>query len=137
MCPKTCRHIARRVHDEWLIMKLCMYVGYHDANNVSNFGGDPMTQRLKNLICHFVFQNMRSAGYHENIIGRTYFGGDQVTQLNLVLYNAIKWPYQPKHSPSCEGTWYLKMKDGNLFFLAYPGIASLYYSSCVHFYLYG
>ena len=25
-------------HDEWLIMKLCMYVGYHDANNVSNFG---------------------------------------------------------------------------------------------------
>ena len=21
-------------HDEWLIMKLCMYVGYHDANNV-------------------------------------------------------------------------------------------------------
>ena len=34
------------VHDEWLIMKLCMYVGvgYHDANNVSNFGGDPVTQ---------------------------------------------------------------------------------------------
>ena len=56
-------------HDEWLIMKLCMYVGYHDANNVSNFGGDP------------VFQNMRSAGYHEKMIGRTYFGGDQVTQL--------------------------------------------------------
>ena len=21
-----------------------MYVGYHDANNVSNFGGDPVTQ---------------------------------------------------------------------------------------------
>ena len=31
-------------HDEWLVMKLCMYVGYHDANNVSNFGGDPVTQ---------------------------------------------------------------------------------------------
>ena len=31
-------------HDEWLIMKFCMYVGYHDANNVSNFGGDPVTQ---------------------------------------------------------------------------------------------
>ena len=32
-------------HDEWLnFMKLCMYVGYHDANNVSNFGGDPVTQ---------------------------------------------------------------------------------------------
>ena len=31
-------------HDEWLIMKLCMYVGYHDANKVSNFGGVPVTQ---------------------------------------------------------------------------------------------
>ena len=31
-------------HDEWLIMKLCMYVGYHDAKNVSNFGGDPVTR---------------------------------------------------------------------------------------------
>ena len=47
-------------HDQWLIVKLCMYVGYHDANNVSNVGGDPVTQlnfkkRLKKLICHFVF----------------------------------------------------------------------------------
>ena len=33
-------------HDEWLIMKLCMYVGYHnDANNVSNFGGDPIKKK--------------------------------------------------------------------------------------------
>ena len=31
-------------HVEWLIMKLCMYVGSHDASNVSNFGGDPVTQ---------------------------------------------------------------------------------------------
>ena len=31
-------------HDEWLIMKLCMYVLYHDANNVSNFGDDPVSQ---------------------------------------------------------------------------------------------
>ena len=37
--PKTCS-----AHDEWLIMKLCMYVRCHDANNVSNFGGDPVTQ---------------------------------------------------------------------------------------------
>ena len=32
------------VHDEWLIMNLCMYVVYNDPNNVSNFGGDPVTQ---------------------------------------------------------------------------------------------
>ena len=25
-------------------MKLCIYVGYHDANNVYNFDGDPVTQ---------------------------------------------------------------------------------------------
>ena len=31
-------------HDEWLIMKLFMYVGYHDVNNVTPFGGDPVTQ---------------------------------------------------------------------------------------------
>ena len=47
---------------------------------------------------------MHSAGYHEKMIGRTYVGGDQVTQLNLVLYNTIKWPYQPKHSPSITMT---------------------------------
>ena len=31
-------------HDKWLIIKLCMYVGYHDAKNVSNSGGDSVTQ---------------------------------------------------------------------------------------------
>ena len=64
-----------------------MYVGYRDANNVSNFGSDPIKfkKRFKNLICHFVFQNMRSAGYHEKMIGRTYFGGNHVTQLNFTI----------------------------------------------------
>ena len=39
------------VHDEWLIMKLCMYVGYRTANNVSSFGGDPVTQlNFKNVL---------------------------------------------------------------------------------------
>ena len=41
-------------HDEWLIMKFCMYVGYHDANIVSNFGGDPVTQlNLRNVLTFF------------------------------------------------------------------------------------
>ena len=32
-------------------MKLCMYVPYHTANNVSNVGGDPVNQlNLINLI---------------------------------------------------------------------------------------
>ena len=38
-------------HDEQLIMKLCMYVGYHTDNNVTNVGGDPVTQlNFKNLL---------------------------------------------------------------------------------------
>ena len=38
-------------HDEWLIMKLCLNVGYNDANNVSNFVDDPVTQlNLKNVL---------------------------------------------------------------------------------------
>ena len=37
-------------HGEWLIMKLCMYVGYHTANNVSNIGGEEVIQlNLKNV----------------------------------------------------------------------------------------
>ena len=38
-------------HDEWLIMKLCVYVGYTDANNESNFCGDTVTQlNFKNVL---------------------------------------------------------------------------------------
>ena len=64
------------VHDELLIMKLCMLVDqYHNANNVTHFGGDPVTQfNFKNVKnCHFVFQNMRRAGYHEKMIGRFWW----------------------------------------------------------------
>ena len=39
-------------HDEWLIMKLCMDVGYHGANKVSNFGGDPIKLKtIFNVFC--------------------------------------------------------------------------------------
>ena len=49
-CPSEDMSPYSSAHDEWLIMKLCMYVGYHDANNVSNVGGDPVTQlNLKNV----------------------------------------------------------------------------------------
>ena len=37
-------------HDDWLIMKLSMYVRYHTANKVSTWGGDPVTQlNFKNV----------------------------------------------------------------------------------------
>ena len=42
-------------HDEWLIMKLCIYRGYHDANNVSNVCGDPVTQfNLNNVLLYYL-----------------------------------------------------------------------------------
>ena len=53
-------------HDEWLIMKLCMYVGYHDADNVSNFDGDPVTQlNLKNVLYYYLrcFTDMALRGH--------------------------------------------------------------------------
>ena len=33
-CPSGDMSPYCSAHDEWLIMKLCMHVGYHDANNV-------------------------------------------------------------------------------------------------------
>ena len=82
-------------HDEWLIMKLCMYVGYHDANNVSHFGGDPVTQYFTVLFClsedtspyclahgEWLIMKLRMyVGYHHaNNVSN--FGGDPLTQLN-------------------------------------------------------
>ena len=72
-------------HNEWLIMKLCTYVGYHTANNVKIVGGDPVTQlnfkktfykfNLSFCICA-VLDIMRKR-LEEHIL--------VVTQLNLVL----------------------------------------------------
>ena len=57
VCPKTCRRIARRMMNGWL-WKLCIHVCrvpyYHDANNVSNFGGDPITFKKRFFNCVWV-----------------------------------------------------------------------------------
>ena len=48
MCVSECESVDMSpycsAHDEWQIMKHWMCVGYHDANNVSIFDGDPVTQ---------------------------------------------------------------------------------------------
>ena len=60
-------------HDEWLIMKLCMYVGYHDANNVSNFGGDPLTKLnlkpFKKFNFSFCIQKYAQCWFNLHILG--------------------------------------------------------------------
>ena len=59
-----------------------MYVGYHDANNVSNFGGDPVTQlHLKDLL-------MKLASLLSTRCRHSY----EEQQYGM--------PYQPKHSPN-------------------------------------
>ena len=51
-------------HDEWLIRKLCWYVGYHDANNVSNFGGDPVTKIIWAVEIRFVLCCFTGTAHH-------------------------------------------------------------------------
>ena len=103
VCPKTCRPYCS-AHDEWLSMKLCMYVGYHYANNVSHFSGDQVTQlNLKNVLWYYLhcFTDM------------TLHSRDAVTVYAAVATRSradcssmedrrptIKWSCQPKHNPS-------------------------------------
>ena len=62
----------------------CMYVGCHDANNVSNFGGDPVTRlNLKNVFVDEI-------GLIANHEVSPPFDEEQ-------QYGR---PYQPKHNPS-------------------------------------
>ena len=63
-------------HDEWLIMKLCMYVGYHDANNVSNFGGLIPSDSIKFFkrfkICYAVLRPRRTTAVTRPLILRLF-----------------------------------------------------------------
>ena len=115
-------------HVEWLIMKLCMYVGYYDANNVSTFGGDPVTKlnfktRFKKVMRDLQRRSsilLESA--RDRVTSASKTACDRVTAMerparktvtlildllilqtcsyaHQFLYNTIKWPYQPQHSP--------------------------------------
>ena len=91
------------VHDEWLIMKLCMYAGYHDANNVSNFGGDPikLLKRFKNCLCYFTgtAHHSRDAATGFAAVATRSCAGCWSME-DQRRKSQINWPYQPKHSPS-------------------------------------
>ena len=47
-------------HDDWLIMKLCMYVGYQDPNNVPHFGGDSVTQLNFKTLYSIIYAVLRT-----------------------------------------------------------------------------
>ena len=95
------------VHDAWLIMKLCMFVEYHDANNVSNFGGDPVTQlNYKKTLTFFyaVLQLRRTIAVMRPLVLRLLLRDHAQTAAvwKTIADNTIKRPYQPKHSPSSD-----------------------------------
>ena len=101
VCVSGQYHLYWSAHDEWLIMKLCMYVRYHTANNVSNFGSDPGTQlNLINLIVCVCVSGDKSpycSAHDEWLIMKlcmyvryhtannvSNFGVDPVTQLHFI-----------------------------------------------------
>ena len=83
-----------------------MYVGYHDADNVSNFGGDPIKFKKRFIV---LFVSVRRhvaillgawwmADYEtlhvcrvpwHNANNVSNFGGDPVTQLNFKKFYSI------------------------------------------------
>ena len=83
-------------HDEWLIMKLCMYVGYHDATNVSNFGSDPVTQLHLKTVLNYYSPCFTDMAFHSRY-AVSFCGGCYAITSKLQQYGG---QYPPKHSPS-------------------------------------
>ena len=105
----------RSPHDEWLTMKLCMYVRYHTANNVSNFGGDPVTQlhlkvimrKRSTVLIHILSQihskqrfRLKMYMYIPSLLSKTCSSGivfgkfNQIYQCtfnNLTIFNAFSY----------------------------------------------
>ena len=100
-------------HDEWLIMKLCMYVRYHTANNVSNFGGDPVTQlhfitifNVMSPYCsaHDEWPIMKLCMYvrYHTANNVSNFGCDPVTQLHFItIFNVFSYLRHVKRLGIC------------------------------------
>ena len=95
-------------------MKLCMYVRYHTANNVSNFGGDPVTQ-LNLIVCVSGDMSPYCSAHDEWLIMKLCmyvryhaannvpnFGGDSVTQLHFItIFNVFSYLRHVKRLGIC------------------------------------
>ena len=98
---------------EWLIMKLCMYVRYHTANNVSNVGGDQVTQL--HFITIFNVMSPYCSAHEQRLIMKlcmyvryhtannmSNFGGDPVTQLHFItIFNVFSYLRHVKRLGIC------------------------------------
>ena len=85
-------------HDEWLIMKLCMYVRYHTANNVSNFGGDPVNQ-LHFITIFNVFSYLR----HVKRLGICLSRGRSRSIINIHSIVTSRWWIKRFHRRRASG----------------------------------
>ena len=100
-------------YDEWLIMKICMYVRYHTANNVSNCAGDPVAQlhfiAIFNVMSPFcsahdewlIMKLCMYVRYH-TVNNVSTFGGDPVTQLHFIkIFNVFSYLRHVKRLGIC------------------------------------
>ena len=73
VCVSEDRSPYCSAHDEWLIMKLGMHVGYHDANKVSNVYSDPVTElygQYRLVLCCAVLRVRRTISVTLSLVVR-------------------------------------------------------------------
>ena len=90
-------------HDEWLIMKLCMYVVYHDANNASNCGGDPVTQLNVENVLYYYFRCFTDMALHSRYavpVSVAVATRPRADCSSMEDRRGSKRPYKPQHSPT-------------------------------------
>ena len=87
-------------HDVWLIMKLCMHVGYHDVHNVSNFGGGPVAQLIFFLNKKILVRCFSGTAHHCRDAATGFAAVATRPRAGCWSMEDRRWPYQPKHSPS-------------------------------------
>ena len=73
VCVSEDRSPYCSAHDEWLIMKIGMHVGYHDANKVSNVYSDPVTElygQYRLVLCCAVLRVRRTISVTRSLVVR-------------------------------------------------------------------
>ena len=107
MCVSGQYHQYCSAHDEWLILKLYMYVRYHTVNNVSNFGSDPIKLNKFNCVCirghvaillgEWLIMKLCMYVWYHTANNVSNFGGDPVTQLHFITIFNVMSPYCSAH----------------------------------------
>ena len=87
VCPRTCRHIAGAL---WM-------ADYEKQSGLICICG------MERYIIHYKLYLLKLTMAVDNFVFRIIKGAFQCSYQSLMyvfMYNTIKWPYQPQHSPS-------------------------------------